>query len=65
MKLAIRILFQVAEEIAEKVRNSAPKLRGGEIVTREWLSDDVYHRETVLDGATTLARYDFRKRKVI
>ena len=65
MKLAVTVLLQVAKELAEKARNSVPHLRDGEKITREWLSGGVYHRETVFNGATSLARYDFRERKVI
>lgn len=65
MKAALRILFVIAEELAEKARSSVPKLRDGEVVTREWLVDGVYHRETALGGKTCHAQYDLRERKVI
>ena len=65
MKLAFSILFTIAEELAELARTSVPKLRDGEKVTREWLDNGVYHRESVLNGAVFHAGYDFRRRKVI
>lgn len=65
MKNALRVLFVVAEELAEKARSSVPKLRDGEVVTREWLVDGVYHRETALGGTTYHSMYSFHERKVI
>lgn len=65
MKMAVRVLFAVATELAELARSSVPKLRGGEKITREWLDKGVYHRESVLNGKVFHAGYDFHERKVI
>lgn len=65
MKNALRVLFAVAEELAELARSSVPAIRKGEKIQREWLDNGVYYRETLFNSETFLARFDFRQRKVL
>ncbi len=56
------VLLAVAKELAQTAKDSLPKLREGEKIQREWLTDGVYYRETTLDGDTYLNQYDFRQK---
>lgn len=60
MSAAIIILIRVAEELAELAKNSIPKIRNGEKICREWLKDGVYCRESLFNGKTFLAQFDFK-----
>lgn len=62
MVAASAVLFAVANELAQKAKDSLPQLRDGERVRREWLADGVYYRQTELGGGTYLSKYDFRQR---
>ena len=62
MKNALTALFTVAKELAELAKSSMPELREGELIKREWLTDGIYYRETVFDGKTYQATFDFRQR---
>lgn len=60
----VAILLKIADELAQMAKSAMPKFRDGEKLIKEWFSDGCYFRETVLDGKTTVIRFDFRKRKV-
>lgn len=64
MKNALRILFSVAEELAELARSSVPAIRKDEQVQREWLEDGIYYRETLFKGQTFLSQFDFKRRNL-
>ena len=64
MKNALTALFMVARELADTAKSSLPELRDGEKIQQEWLKDGIYCRETVLNGKTFRAAYDFRQRAV-
>lgn len=62
MKNALTALFTVAKELAELAKSSMPELREDELIKREWLTDGIYYRETVFNGKTYQATFDFRQR---
>lgn len=64
MNNAIYILYSVAEELAELARSSVPEMRKGEYIQREWLEDGIYCRESIFQGETFLAQFDFRTRNL-
>ena len=59
----VEVLRAVAAELAKEAKANLPELREGEKIQREWLKNGVYYRETLLQGDTYQAQYDFRQRK--
>ena len=62
MRNALRVLLTIAEELATLAKSGMPKLRKGETVNREWLKDGLYYRETIFNGKTYRAVFDFKRR---
>ena len=50
MKAAITALLTVAQELDDLAKSSMPKMREGELIKREWLTDGTYYRETLFNG---------------
>ncbi len=57
-----QILISVAKELSDLAKNSLPKLEHGENITREWVQDGVYYRETSFNCKSG---FDFKTRSVI
>lgn len=55
---AAAVLFAVANELAQKAKDSLPELRDGEVIRREWLDNGIYCRKTSLG----MSQYDFKQR---
>ena len=55
------VLLAVANELAQKAKDSLPELRNGEVIKREWLDNGIYYRETSLG----ISQYDFKQRAQI
>lgn len=63
MKAILPVLTAVASELAELAKSSLPPLQEGELIQREWFSDGVFYRQTVLHDETFVSLFDFRQRK--
>ena len=61
MKLAIRALMQVAQELAESCLSAAPALRGGEKVIGESYHKGLYTRLSTYKGEEYIFTYRFKK----
>ena len=60
--MTLSALYEVAAELGELAKSSLPVLREGEKISREWLADGIYYRETILFGRKNLVAYNFRQR---
>ena len=61
MKLAVRALMQVAQELAESCMAAAPALRSGEKVTGESYHKGLYTRLSTYNGDQYIFNYRFKK----
>ena len=61
MEFAAYALVSVAQEIAQRAKDSMPPLQENEVIKREWLADGAYHRETELDGRRFISSYNFKE----
>lgn len=63
MSAVSAVFLAVAKELASQAKASMPELQSDERVLREWYSDGIFYRETVLNGEIFRSAYDFRQRK--
>lgn len=63
MKSATAVLRAVVTELLSSVNRSLPKLKDGEVVTKEGLKDGKYFRESIYEGKTLRVEYDFRQKE--
>ena len=61
MKAVATVLRAIATELAFDAKQNLPKLKEGEIIKEEYLSNGIYIRKTSLDNQY---KYDFRQRNL-
>lgn len=61
MRFAACNLISIAQEMAQRAKDSLPALRENEVIKREWLADGAFHRETELEGRRFISSFNFKE----